>query len=379
MTTSPSTRPQAASSVPVGGKPFLPVTLWAGIGTVILVFEIWVLAKWVTGPNFVPVPSGPSTPPGWMKLTLIVLQALSIPVLLGFVYRFLIRPWRRDRTVTTDGLLMIAFFFTFFQDPLSNYFGTWLTYNSWMWNYGSWVHDIPGWQSYGRPGAMVVEPPLFTPAAYIYCCLGLAILGCTVMRKAKARWPSLGPLRLVGICYLAMAVVVLVIEGCLFMPIGVWTYAGGHWAINSEHYYKFPLHEMIFLGMGFASFGVMRYFTNDRGQTFAERGVHRIPGGVAKRNLIRVLALSGAVQTLLFMLWTLPSALLVIHPGPYPRDMQERSYFTDYICGQGTDRACPGPAVPAPAPGSAYLDPSGRLVYPPGTTAPSMVPFRTGG
>ena len=187
MTSAPARVAGAGPATQAGPKPFLPVTLWAGIGAVILAFEIWVLASWVTGPNFVPVPVGPSPPPTWMKIVLTVLQAASIPVLLGFAYWFLVRPWRRERTVTTDGLLMIALFFTFFQDPLSNYFGTWPTYNSWMWNYGSWVHDIPGWQSYGRPGAMVVEPPLFTPAAYIYCCLGLAMLGCTIMRRAKAR------------------------------------------------------------------------------------------------------------------------------------------------------------------------------------------------
>ena len=27
----------------------------------------------------------------------------------------------------------------FFQDPLLNYFNTWCTYNTWMFNRGSWV------------------------------------------------------------------------------------------------------------------------------------------------------------------------------------------------------------------------------------------------
>ena len=62
----------------------------------ILAFEIGGLTKWVTGPNFVLVLSGPSSPPDCMNLALTVIRALSVPVLLGFVYRYLIRPWRRE-------------------------------------------------------------------------------------------------------------------------------------------------------------------------------------------------------------------------------------------------------------------------------------------
>jgi hypothetical protein len=72
-----------------------------------------------------------------------------------------------------------------------------------------------------------------------------------------------------------------------------------------------------------------------------------------------------------------------LHPAAWPRDVQSRSYFTDYICGAGTDRACPGPAVPLvrndngnPRAGSAYLDPTGKLVVPPATKLPAAVPFR---
>ena len=76
--------------------------------------------------------------------------------LLGFpvaIYYFIIRPWRRERRITTDGMLMVAFGLLFFQDPLLNYFNTWCTYNTWLWNRGSWVLDIPGWVSWGKPGA----------------------------------------------------------------------------------------------------------------------------------------------------------------------------------------------------------------------------------
>src|SRR5208283_1312984 len=55
---------------------------------------------------------------------------------------------------------LVACGLLFFQDPLLNYLNTWSTYNSWMFNRGSWVQHIPGWVSYGEPGRMMAEPLL---------------------------------------------------------------------------------------------------------------------------------------------------------------------------------------------------------------------------
>jgi hypothetical protein len=62
--------------------------------------------------------------------------------------------------------------------------------------------------------------------------------------------------------------------------------------------------------------------------------------------------------------------------------VQQRSYFTDYICGEGTDRACPGPTIPnlrndnaTGGPQSAYIGRDGALKTPPGASIPAPVPF----
>ena len=51
---------------------FNPVVAWAWAGGLILVFQLWVWGKWITGPHFTPVPYGPSEPPMWMKTVLTV-------------------------------------------------------------------------------------------------------------------------------------------------------------------------------------------------------------------------------------------------------------------------------------------------------------------
>src|SRR5262245_50886568 len=144
----------------------LPVKLWAVAGGLILAFEGWVLLRWVTGPYFKTVPSGPSEPPGWMKLSLTVLQVSLVVATIVVLYVFVVRPWRRDGTIGVDAMFVIAFQTMWFQDPISNYFGLWFTYNSWMVNFGSWVNSIPGWMAYGEPGRMLAVPIVLVAFAY---------------------------------------------------------------------------------------------------------------------------------------------------------------------------------------------------------------------
>ena len=198
-----------------------PVVMWAVVGGAVLVFLAYVLIAWVAGPYFERVPQGPSDPPTWMHVELIGWQALSIPVALYLIYRFVIRPWRRERRIGVDGLLTIAFATLWVQDPWSSAVDHWFVYNTSMVNFGSWAHSLPWWTAYGQPGSMTSEPILFTPAAYVYIMLLGAALGCWVMRRAKARWPKISTGRLVLLCFAFMCVFDVVLEGIIWLPLGV--------------------------------------------------------------------------------------------------------------------------------------------------------------
>jgi len=355
-----------------------PVAWWAIIGGLCLAFEVYVLADWIAGPYFKTVPSGPSVPPTWMQAILIGWQALGIPVALALIYRFLIRPWRRERQVTFDGLLCLACLLVVWQDPLSSYFNHWYTYNSYLLNFGSWVHSVPGWMSYGAPGRMEVEPIIWTPFLYVYLFFGAAVFGCWVMRRANARWPQMGNIGLIGCAFAAGMLVDVVAEGLLIMPAGVYTYAGGHWALFPHAYHKFPLTEPITVGALFAGLAALRYFKDDRGHTMVERGIDGMHIGGARRSLLRFLAIFGMCNALVLCCYNIPNAVIGAHSTAWPADVQSRSYLTDYLCGQGTDRACPGPAVPlSRGDNSAYMTLDGKLASPP---TPKMVPFvKSGG
>ena len=365
------TRPESASK---------PVRAWAIAGGAILAFQLYVWIRWMTGPYFKRVPAGPSDPPTLMKVVLLTWTAVIVLGLPVGIYYFIVRPWRRERRITLDGMLLVACGLLFFQDPLLNYFSTWSTYNSWMFNRGSWVQNIPGWVSYGEPGRMMAEPLLMNAPGYSYGVLLCTILGCWVMRRAKSRWPNISNAGLIGVLIVWTFFFDLVMEGLFLMPMGLYIYPGAikSLSINAGTYYQWPVYEGLMWGGVQAGLCALRYFTDDRGRTFVERGLERVQGGFAKQQLTRFLAIFAACSMFFFVFYNIPAQWFAMHQDPWPADIVKRSYFLMGICGDGTDRLCPDPAVPVPLKNSGYINPDGKLVLPDGVKLPTIVPFDKG-
>ncbi|HEM46615.1 MAG TPA: spirocyclase, AveC family [Alphaproteobacteria bacterium] len=373
----PTTIPAEARDARVEST-FTPVKAWALAGGLLLVFQLWVFGKWITGPYFTPVPPGPSDPPTWMKTVLTVWTAVIVAGWPVAVYHFLVKPWRRERRITTDGMLLGAFTFLFFQDPLLNYLNTWCTYNSWLWNRGSWVQDIPGWVSWGKPGAMMPEPLLMNGFGYSYGVLVCTMLGCWVMRRAKLRWPNLGVPGLLGVLIVFTFFFDIVMEGFFLMPMGLFTYPGAIKSLSlfPGTYHQYPIYQGLMWGAVQAGFCSLRFFTDDRGRTFAERGLERVHGGALKKEGTRFLAIFAAISMFFFVFYNLPAQWLAMHAEAWPEDIQKRSYFTMGICGEGTGRLCPHPALPIDqGETSAYIGPGGTVILPEGVELPEIVPF----
>ena len=376
--------PPTPNATAAEARPIVPVKWWAGLGAVILAVIAYVLIDWVGGPFFKAVPVGPTPVPMFMKVVIVVFEAVSIPVAVGLIYWFAVRPLIRERRLPLDGMLVLAFYTLWFQDPLSAYGGHWFTYNSWALNYGSWVHSVPGWLSNGKPGAMLVEPILIIPGVYGYVFVITMFLGAWVMRRAKARWPRIGTVGLIGVCFVAMVAFDIVLEGVIFMPLGIWEYPGGRGpSIFPGTYHAFPINEIVTVSATFTAVACLRYFRNDRGQTLVERGSERLRMSTGKQTVVRALAVLAGVHVALFVTYTVPNTWIGMHSKEWQQDLLDRSYFTDGLCGAGTDRACPGPGVPLSrndntdsGKGSAYITPDGKAVVPANTQLPQTYPFK---
>jgi hypothetical protein len=363
------------SSGPRGG-----VRIWAAAGGMLLALQLYVWARWITGPFFERVPVGPNDPPMYMKVPLMA-NAVVLWVGLPFaIWWFFIRPWRRERRITLDGMLFASMGLMFFQDPLLNYFNTWCTYNTWLFNRGSWTSHIPGWVSPEEPGRQVAEPLLTNVPGYAYGVLLITIVGCAVMRKIKARWPGISNLRLIAVTYAIAFVFDFVMEGLVLLPIGRYTYPGAirSVSINADTYYQWPVYEGLMWGAVQAALCCLRYFTDDRGRTVVERGLDHVPGGFARQQFTRFLAIFAGVSACFFAFYMGPAQWIALHADPWPQDHQQRSYFTGGICGDGTDKPCPHPALPIPTNRSGYINVDGQLVMPEGVSVPPIVPFERG-
>jgi Spirocyclase AveC-like len=362
-----------------------PVQWWAGFGAVTFAFVAYLMIRWVTGPNFVRVPVGPSEPPTAMKVVLNTGQILLSVTAVIIVYWFLVRPWQQGRGLTTDGLLVLCFAGAWWIDPIGNYFGHWIVYNAYLPNRGSWVAEVPGWNAYAAPGATTVEPFPFLPAMYISLFFLMTVLVSKIMGWMRRRWPHWSSTRIVATAFVAGFVLDIPIEAFGFMPLGFWEFpgAGQHLVIFPDSYHAFPLHLAALASALWTGFGALRFFRNDRGETVAERGLSEIPLSTGRKNVVRFLAMFGAANAIMLG-YVLPATILIgSHASKWPTDLQQRSYFLDGVCGGGTDRLCPQVGHPNPRGNDSIprTGPDGTLRLPNGEVAKiiPVVPGKTGG
>lgn len=353
------------------------VQIWAFFGAALLLLVAYLFSRWITGPYFEPVPTGVSEPPMYMKIFLSANAAVLTAGLPFAIWYFWIKPWREERRITLDGMLMLALNLLVFIDPMLNYTNNWCLYNSWLWNMGAWTPYVPGWLSPDAPGAMVSEPLINNFVGYGYGNLLTIMLGCWFMGKVKQRWPSISPLRLIGCMFAYAYIFDFVMEGLFLLPFGLYTYPGAiqSLSMNAGTYYQYPLYEGLMWGGVMTAICSLRYFTDSHGRTIVERGLENVRGGFVKQQLTRFLAINAAVSGAFIVGYMVPAQWLGTHADPWPEDIQKRSYFMSGICGDGTDRACPHPNLPIVTKHSGYINTEGELIMPEGFKMPRVIPL----
>ncbi len=347
----PATLPQQALQ---------PVQIWAAIGALLIAIELYFAIRWIGSDSFVAVPSGPDLPPAWMRRVLDIGQVVMTLAWCAAFAWFVLRPWLRERRLTTDGLIVIGCTLASGWDALSNIGQFWFTYNAYLINRGSMLDLMPITLSPRSPGATEAWPMFFIGTLYGNFVL-VTMLLCALLRWMQAKRPQTGMLTVVALCFLLGAIADFVIEGLVLLPLGFWSYAGGHWAINADTYYKFPVHEAVCAGSVFALLTCLRYFVDDKGQTICERGLDKITASPVQKSLLRASAVLGGLISIFILAYHLPQGLLALHSTAWPDDVVQRSYLTNRICGPQVDLACPGPNVPVARAGAPRPDMAGRF------------------
>lgn len=363
MTTITAAEAQLTTSLPVAvqSRKLCPVKWWAGFGVLMVAVQAWAFGHWIVTGLATPTPTGPDEAPRWMTITIWTFQAVCLVVGIAGIYWFVIRPWRRDGRLNFDSFMVIGFYLTFWQDPLLNYFQRWATYNSNLYNFGSWTSSIPGWAS--PDGHLMPEPLFFVVPTYGIVCFLMVMLLSQVMKKAKQKWPRLGVAGTIGVAFAFFVVFGGIVEQ-LWMRMGIYAYPGAIRALTlfSGHYYQYPVYEAVIFAATFTAWASVRYFRNDKGESVVERGLHELQTSERSKSWLRGLALVGALNAAMLFVYNAPLQFFAMHADEWPADIVNRSYLTDGFCGPGTTYACSGSDTPVPRRGGDHKDPNGELV-----------------
>ena len=327
-----------------------PVLLWAVIGAAFITFEVVVLARWVFGPNFKSTPAGPDAVSSGQQALYIAIQ-IAVPIAaVACLYFWVVRPWRREGRLTTDGMLAISGAMVFFWDMSMNYTSVSLLYNSHLVNRGAWANGA--WPTWISPNASNLPEPLFVSIpGYTALVFSQVVFILWLLRKAKARWPNLGVFGTIATILVGLTIVDTIIE-TLLLRTGLYAYPGGIRGITlfAGHTYQLPLSEtVLFGGLGLGAIAVLSYFRDDRGHTFAERGIDTVKLSTKGKQLVRFCAIFGAVHGAFLVLYMIPQQWFAVQSDPFPPGY--KSYMINDMCASGSDgTTCPGPGVPMPRP-----------------------------
>jgi Spirocyclase AveC-like len=357
-----------------------PVVYWAIAGGIMLAFIAYMVIRWITGPYFKSVPGGPTQVPTGQHIALQVIQWGGTAIAVGCIVWFLVRPWVRNGQPTTEGLLSVCYGLLYIQDPVSVGGGYWFTYNATMWNRGSWVAYMPLFNNPdGRPGHMLAEPVFGMGSGYVYFWILLVAASLWAFRTVKTRFPRLGTPGAVFAAYLVPALGDVVLEGFVWMKTGFYAYPGAPGPhLFPGHASAYPILEGILIGCLIFPYALLRYYKDDKGYTFVERGIDKVRVGKNTKVLLRFLALLAVAQGIYFFSYNIWAYQIGVHQQTWPKAVQQRSYFLNGVCGAGTNKLCPGPAVPNIRPHSGYFTPAGTVGLPAGTHLPKAYPVLTG-
>jgi hypothetical protein len=276
---------------------------------------------------------------------------------------FVLKPLVTDRRLTIDAMFLIGVLTVAWQIVLPNYNQLTMTFNSEYFNLGSWGPSIPGWLPPG--GQALAVPVLWLLVVAIALIFGGILVANGLMKATRRRFPEIGVVGLIG-CTFGFLLVVAFVAELAFLRMGVYSYAGGDQGLSlfSGHRYQLPVYQPLLLAAVWTALSAMRFFKNDLGEVVPLRGLDRLGGGNVRRSAVRLFAIAGMMNVVVFVGYSLPTAAIAVHADEFPVDVLKRSYLTNGLCGPNTLYHCPGPDIPIPRPDSAYVTPEGQLGRP---------------
>ena len=315
---------------PVSVRRNVPIKWWAAAGLFQVALAAYCIVAWAAAGQMTPTDPGPDAMPGWKTACMWILSVGGILATGYCFWRFLLKPWRQERQLTNDGMLLIGCVaMAVPHDIMLAYTSPSFSYNSHYLNAGSWMGQVPGVQT---PNAnLMPEPLVLVLPGYGWACFVWVLLGCWVMQQIRLHRPGTTTAGLLGVTLAFFFVLDLAFEAIL-VHIDTYAYTGTihRLTLLSGSDNQLPLYEVLFWAVFLTGMTSLRFFRDDRGNTFVERGVERLPLSKRKERAVRQLALVGAGSAAITVFYNMPWALISSHNNSFPQDLP--SYFVNGVC-----------------------------------------------
>jgi hypothetical protein len=325
-----------------------PVVWWAWLGAAFAAFIVYVFVAWIATGEATPTPPGPDPVPTWVSVFVVINQVFP-PLFALTLIAVVVRQTLRRRRLSFDAKLLIAGFLLWWQDPLLSYVRPGVFYNANMINFGSWTERIPGWIT--PNGRLTAEPTIGIGFAYMWWFLGFSMFICAVMRVVHRRRPQISTPRLALICVLTATASDFLVEAS-WIRTGAYAYPSTIHALSAfgGTPYQMPIYHAFLHGGGtLGAIALLRYFRDDRGISWVERGIDRLNGSTLKADLISLLAVIAFLQLAFLLFTNIPIQWFHLHADTVP---DFPSWMRGGVCGPGTAYPCPGPNIPVYLPGT---------------------------
>ena len=172
------------------------------------------------------------------------------------------------------------------------------------------------------------------------------VLGCAVLGYFKRRWPDWGYVKLFSLLFVSWFVWQTAWEWAM-IGTKVMAFPGviGRWTLFAGKPYQLPLYEGVFEAFWYTSYTAIRWFANDKGQLWFERGMDKVHMARWKLNGLRILGASGCCGLAFLITYMAPYQWINARIDTWAQGLP--SYLqVNEACGPGTDYPCPGEGVP---------------------------------
>jgi hypothetical protein len=326
MTAFASRRPEA----PVrAGRPWTVARALAIFGAINLAYMAVTLARWLAdGPAPVDVYRDTHTASFWVAQGYLVVAVIVSVLLLVRV----VRQCRRQRRLTLDAQLLIGGAAALFWDPFGNFFQPAFMYSSNWLNLNTWVGHAP---LVVNPVGSAMPQPVFIMLVYPFGLLAFSMFTTWTMRTAARLRPNWSGARLIAVCAIAGTLGGTVLEAPMFL-LHLWSLPGSPSLFSLfDNTHRYSIVEILTTGMVFAGWGAVRYFRDDQGKAFTERG---------QGQLAATLAMIGWCCSMLILLQVFVN-FFAFHTAAYPEHFPP--HLVNDMCDVGATQhtrygPCPG-------------------------------------